>query len=211
MTRLPSYASDDDLMPANRGAYFVSGTAPETSSVTITATASSNVAVCINNTSMNRGLTSPAYTFTTTVAMYRDIFSAQCARVHTLIYENLEQLDHYDDDYNEKIINRITDAIDLVGEPAYCTAFLEARQLRDDRYSFERLLLAIGGSRHRETEGLRLEMLRSYAESSDSRSRRAAVRALGRMDSQSAKSLLRKIGDKADCSEIAQMATALLR
>jgi HEAT repeat protein len=132
--------------------------------------------------------------------------------VSAFIYQNLQQLDRYDDEYNEKIIERIAEAIDLVGEPASCTAALDAKVLREDHFVFANLLLAIASSRHRDSESYRLEVLRAFAQNDDPQTRRAAIRALGRMPSGDARNALREISKQAGGrSELAQLSAAFAR
>jgi hypothetical protein len=159
----------------------------------------------------NRALTPPSYTFVTTTDQYMKIFSAQCDRVSAFIHEKLEQLDRSDDDQNEEIVDSIANVIDLVGEPASCTAEMEARLLEDESFIFERLLLAIATAHYKETEAYRLRVLRQYAGNANYLVRRAAVRALGRMDTEGAKRALREISGQKDGGEISHFAAALLK
>ena len=206
------YAESEELFAAsNTGAYLIFSNTSDGGNTSVNFTSTAVTAFSANGTAANRGLTPSSYTFFSTEDMYQKIFSEQCARVSAFIYGYLEQLDRSDDDYNEKIIERISEAIDLVGEPASGTAVLEAQLLREDRFVFDRLLLAIASARHKETEPYRLNMLRGYAQSENPRTRRAAVRALGRMDSEGAKSVLREISRTKDRSEVSQMASAFLR
>jgi oligoendopeptidase F len=164
------------------------------------------------NIAINYGVTPASYTLSTMVNMYQKLFSDQSARVSTFIYDNLQQLDRSDDEYNEKIIERIAEAIDLVGEPASCVAALDAKVLREDHFVFANLLLAIASSRHRDSESYRLEVLRAFAQNDDPQTRRAAIRALGRMPSREAKDALREISKQAGGrSELAQLSAALAR
>jgi hypothetical protein len=78
----------------------------------------------------------------------------------------------------------------------------------DNGFVFERLLLAIASSNHKETEAYRLALLRTYADQSDPNTKRAAVRALGRMRTQGAKDALREIGRYSGRGEIMSMAMA---
>jgi hypothetical protein len=158
----------------------------------------------------NRALTPSSYTFVTTTDQYMKIFSAQCDRVSTFISGELEQLDRSDDNYNEEVVDKIAFVINLVGEPAYMTASLEAKLLQEDRLRFGKLLLAIGSSTHKETEALRAEFLGKYATSGDPRIRNAALRALGRMKTDRAKSFLES-ARKSEAGESAYLAAALLR
>ena len=151
-----------------------------------------------------------SYTFVTSNEIYSKIFSAQCARVSAFVAENLERLDRADDDYNENIIELIANVIDLVGEPAYGTVSLEAQVQQRNAFVFERLLCAIAESRHKDTEFYRLELLRNYAEGADFRTKRAAVRALGRMKTDAARAALNEIGHNKSNAELAKLATAYL-
>jgi len=198
---------DDAFQIVSSGTVVVVGGSAETAN---TYTNTSGTGVMGTNVAVNFGAVPSSYTLSTVVNTYQKIFSDQCARVSSFIYNNLEQLDRSDDDYNEKIIERIADAIDLVGEPASCTAAMDASLLREDHFVFASLLLAIASSRHRETEGYRLKVLRNYAESEDPRTRRAAIRALGRMHSDDAKGALREISTQTGRSEISQLAAAYL-
>jgi hypothetical protein len=156
-------------------------------------------------------VTSPAYTFVGPWFHLERIVSAQCNRVNKLIYSQLEQLDRSDDDRNEDIVDKIASIIDLVGEPASCTAAIEAKLLEDDPFTFERLLLAIATAHHKETEADRLKLLREYAAASDHRIKWAAVRALGRMNTEDARNTLQEISAKHGSTELSYLATALLR
>jgi hypothetical protein len=158
-----------------------------------------------------RSSTPVSYTFTSSADQYQKIFSAQCSRVGSIINENLHQLDRSDDDYNETLVDQIAKLIDLLGEPAFLTAAMEAGCATDDAFALEPLLLAIASSTHKETENLRLELVKKYAERPDFKTKRAAVRALGRFKSANAKELLREISAKSGRSEIAQMANSLAR
>jgi hypothetical protein len=210
MTSTVTYLDNGFLFPLlQSGASAPSDTAPKDVNIGFNLASTTNITCYYSNTSLAE--TWPPHAVTSLTAMYKQILSNQCVRASAYICDSLERLDRSDDDYNEGIIERIASAIDLVGEPAYCSAFAEATLLREDRFVFERLLLAVASSRHKETEPYRLEMLRRYAESPDARTRYSAVRALGRMDSAAAKSLLREIASKADHSEVTQMAAAQLR
>ena len=189
------------------GTAYLCGTAPELAVGQAQVTA--NVGFLTNGPPINQGTAPVGVTFTTTLWMYQKIMSEQCVRTSSLIFESLGQLDYENDDYNEQVVERIADAIDLVGEPAYCTALLEARHLQD-RFAFGYLLLGIASSKSKETETHRLRTLCGYTEDSDYRTRRAAVRALGRMGAAGAKQALREISENAAHGEIAQMARAFL-
>jgi hypothetical protein len=201
----------DDVYPGmNAGTITIVGGVAETSNNALTFSAGTGVLSV--NVAVNFGVAPSSYTLSAVVNMYQKIFSDQCARVSSFIYDNLEQLDRSDDDYNEKIIERIAEAIDLVGEPASYTATIDANILREDHFVFSRLLLAIASSRHRETEAYRLEVLRGYAQNEDVRTRHAAIRALGRMRSDAAKNALREISKQAGQKrEVAQFAAAFAR
>ncbi len=203
------FAERDDAYPViSAGTIVVVGGPAETAN---TAVSTSGTGVMAANVAVNFGSAPSSYTLSTVVNMYKKIFSDQCARVSAFIYDNLQQLDRSDDDYNEKIIERIAEAIDLVGEPASCTAAIDANLLREDHFVFANLLLAIASSRHGETEGYRLKVLRDYAQSEDPRTRRAATRALGRMHTDDAKNALQEISRQAGRSEVSQLAAAYLR
>jgi hypothetical protein len=176
-------------------------------SVPVNSSTASNVV----NKAHNRAIAPTSYTFVSTFDQYQKIFSGQCDRVHTYIHGQLDNLDQSDDDQNEEVVDSIARVLDLVGEPASCTAMLEAGLLKDNPSVFEPLLLAIGTSRHRDTEFLRAEMLRRYTQDSDYRVRRAAVRALGRMKSSTAKRALEDISKRTEMGEVALLAAALVR
>jgi hypothetical protein len=207
MSRKLGYMMSEDAFAAeNARCRIVSSTAPDSDNLAITFGVMLNTAFSVSSTATTVG---PAYMFTAPLSEYRRIFSEQCNRVSAFIYEHFEQLNRHDDDCNEKIIERVASAIDLVGEPAFGAAYLEASVLRKDKFALEQLLFAVATAKGKETEAGRLEMLRGYVESSDPSTRRAAVRALGRMESQDAKALLRKIGSPPAHGEIAQLAAAL--
>jgi hypothetical protein len=159
----------------------------------------------------NHALKPISYTFMTTYDAYIDIYSRQCSRVGAFIYDQLDRLDRGDDDYNEEVVEQIASVINMVGEPAYMTAALEARVLEDDRFRLGKLLLAIATSTNKETENERVEFLRRYLSSSDYRVKNSAVRALGRMKTDESKKLLQEISGSPERGEIAHLATALLR
>jgi hypothetical protein len=162
-------------------------------------------------TAYNRALPSRSYTFTSTLDSYEKIFSGQCERVGAFINNKLEQLSRSNEDENEAIVDSIADVIDLVGEPAFGTALMEARVLKDDWFLLEHLLLGIASAHHKETEPYRIQLLRYYANSHDYRLKRAAIRALGRMKSELAKSVLRQISTEDADREAKNLAAALLR
>src|SRR5262249_43785171 len=147
------------------------------------------------STTFNRAVTPPSYTFTTSANQYTKIFSAQCDRVSNFIFGQLEQLDRSDEDQNETVAEGIANIISLVGEPAAYTALFEAGLLKNDPTALEPLLLAIAVARHKETEADRVRVLRRLADDANYRVRRAAVRALGRMTAEVARSALREISD----------------
>lgn len=176
--------------------------------------------VVLNSSTANAALTkvdnkpvAPAsYTFVTTLDLYEKIFSGQCDRVSNYIFGQLERLDRgSDEDQNEVIIERIADVIDLVGEPAACTTVLEARLLKQDPPMLEPLLLAIGSAQHKETEAGRVQILSQFASDSDYRVKRAAVRALGRMNTEAARRALVEISRHHERTEIGRFAAAMLR
>ncbi|WP_439375382.1 HEAT repeat domain-containing protein [Bradyrhizobium sp. DASA03120] len=172
---------------------------------------SSSTATTLLSQAFNRAVASPSYTFLTSFDQYQKIFSGQCDRVHSFIYGQLDNVDQSDDDQNEEVVDCIARVIDLVGEPASCTAVLEAGILKENLSALEPLLLAIGTSRHRDTEYLRAEALHGYAKDPDYRVRRAAVRALGRMKALPAKHALEEISSQKEMGEIALLAAAMLR
>jgi hypothetical protein len=159
----------------------------------------------------NRAVAPLSYTFTTTVEQYQSIFAGQCNRVSNLIFGQLEQIDLSNDGSNESAIDCIAGVIDLVGEPAACTALLEASILRENASVLEPLLLALGTATHKETEATRVEALRRFAADPNFRVKRAAVRALGRMTAPSARTALTDIRNQNNNSEIGLLAAACLR
>jgi HEAT repeat protein len=161
---------------------------------------------------INRGPTpSTSYTFVSSLDQCTKIFSAQCDRVSNFIFNQLEQIDRSDDDRSEAIAGDIANVIGLVGEPAACTAFLEANLLRSDPTVLEPLLIAIATAQHKETETARVKLLQHFAGDANYRVRRAAVRALGRMGSDTARNALREISTRNEGAEIGRLAAALLR
>jgi hypothetical protein len=199
-------------MQSNGVTSETSGTRLLTNGTTVASVIISAGTITSGNIGANNCPLVPAsYTFISTQDRYMNIFSAQCDRVGAFIYNKIDQLDRSDDDYNEVIVDSIADVIDLVGEPAYYTASLEAKILQEDAFAFERLLLAIASARHKETEDNRLQLLQQYAENSDPRVRRAAVRALSRMKSEGARKALQQIAAGADQGELTRLATAFLR
>jgi HEAT repeat protein len=164
-----------------------------------------------NNRAITSGSSTFSYTFTGTYDEYSRIFSSQCNRVGTFIYNQLGQLDRTDEDQNEAIVDSIADVIALVGEPASGTAVLEAGVLKDDWFLFEHLLLGIANADHKDTEAYRLQFLLQYVDDPDYRLKRAAIRALGRMKTEEAKKTLREISTISGGGELAMLATALLR
>jgi HEAT repeats len=159
----------------------------------------------------NRAVAPPSYTFTTTAEQYQKIFAGQCNRVSNLIFEQLEQVDLSNDDSNESAIDYIARVIDLVGEPAACTALLEASLLKENASVLEPLLLALGSATHKETEPARVDALRRFASDPNHRVKRAAVRALGRMTGPAARTALTDIRNQNNHSEIGLLAAACLR
>jgi hypothetical protein len=158
----------------------------------------------------NYPVASPAYTFATSYNQALRILGAQCNRVHNYIHGQLENVDRSDDDQNEMIVDKIARVIDLVGEPASCTAVFEAELLKNNPNVFEPLVLAIGTARNKESEADRVQALRRYANDSNNRVKRAAVRALGRMDAPAARVALNDI-NRNGTGEVAQLAAAMLR
>jgi len=158
----------------------------------------------------NRPVDPPSYTFTTNLDQSMKIFSGQCNRVSNYIYGQLELLDNSNDDQNETVVDCIASVIDLMGEPASYTAVFEARVLKENVSVFEPLLLAIATARHKETEAARIQVLRRFANDSNYRVKRAAVRALGRMNAAAAKNALTEISGQ-NSGEIALLAAASLR
>ena len=163
-------------------------------------------------TKANNGtLAAPSYTFfTNSNDQYLKIFSAQCDRVNNYIFGQLERVDRSDQDQNEVVADSIAGVIDLVGEPAACTALFEAHLLTEEPAILEPLLLAIGSASHKATEPARIAALRQFANASNYRVRRAAIRALGRMKAPAAKQALRDISKNSQ-GEIASFAAAFLR
>jgi hypothetical protein len=159
----------------------------------------------------NRTLASPSYTFVARSDQYTKILSAQCDRVSNHIFGQLEHVDRSDQDQNELIVDDIAEVIGLVGEPAAYAALFEAHLLKEDPTVLEPLLLAIGSAHHKESEADRVQALRQYANDADYRIRRAAVRALGRMNTAVARSVLRDISSHNQGSEIGRFAAAMLR
>jgi HEAT repeat protein len=194
------------------------GWAPATGVVVVydtSAVASVNVSSSTANAALtkadNQAMAPASYTFLTTADVYTRIFSAQCDRVSNYIFGQLEQLDRSDDDQNEGVIDNIARVIGLVGEPAAYTAILEARFLKNEPFAFEQLLLALATARQKETEPDLVRTLFGYAEDGDYKVKRAAVRALGRMNTNAAKRALAEISLHNRGAEIGQYAAALLR
>jgi hypothetical protein len=61
-------------------------------------------------------------------------------RVNNYIFGQLERVDRSDQDQNEVVADKIADVINLVGEPAACTALFEAKLLKNEPTVLERLL-----------------------------------------------------------------------
>jgi hypothetical protein len=171
---------------------------------------SSTAYTAMTNTN-NRALASPSYTFSTSSDQYANILAAQCDRVSNFIFGQLEQLDRSDEDQNDTIVDGISNVIGLVGEPAAYVAVLEAKLLRSDPTVLEPLLLAIATARHKETEAGRVQVLQNYASDTNYRVRRAAIRALGRMDSEAARNALKNISSRNQDGELGRLAAAMLR
>lgn len=205
--------STANTYPSNAGMYYISGGASGRviGHTTTAATTFDSMGTVTVGASNSYSIESASYTFTSTIDQYKRIFSAQCVRVGKFVDQKLEQLDLDDDDKNEDVVDSIAQVIDLVGEPAFGTMLMEARILRGQGFTFERLLLAIASSHHKETEGARLKLLQQYAADFDYRVRRAAVRALGRMDTEGAKKTLTEISSDNAGSEMGRFAGALLR
>ncbi|HZP76600.1 MAG TPA: HEAT repeat domain-containing protein [Pseudolabrys sp.] len=161
--------------------------------------------------SANQAVASPAYTFSTTVDQYKRIFSAQCDRVSNYIFGQLEYVSRSDDEQNESISEGIANVISLVGEPAAYTAFVEAKMLKDNPGMLGPLFIGIATADHKETEQDRVEALRRYAGDENYRVRRAAIRALGRMEAPAAQQALKDISRQNQGAELGQYAAALLR
>jgi len=159
----------------------------------------------------NSAAVSPSYTFLTTLDQSLKIFSGQCNRVSNYIYGQLEQVDFSSDDQNEAVADSIASVINLVGEPASCTAVFEANLLRENASMLEPLLLGIGSAHHKETENARVQVLRQFASDPNYRVKRAAVRALGRMSAPAAKAALTDISHQGNNGEIGLLAAACLR
>jgi hypothetical protein len=176
-------------------------------SVTLT----SNTANTAVTRADNRALAAPSYTFVSYADQYTTIFAAQCDRVSNYIFGQLERVDRSDQGQNETIVDAIADVIGLVGEPAAYTALFEARLLKDEPTVLEPLLLAVGSAHHKESEADRVQALNHYADDPNYRVKRAAVRALSRMNTESARNALREISDRNQGKEIGHFATALLR
>jgi hypothetical protein len=159
----------------------------------------------------NRAVAPASYTFVTSLDQYQKIFSGQCNRVYNYIHGQLESVDQSEDSQTEMVIDNIANVIDLVGEPASCTAVFEASLLKDNLSIFEPLLLAIGAASHKESEADRANVLSHYTQDSNYSVRRAAVRALGRMSAPAAKKALTEISIQKNSGEIGLLAAAYLR
>jgi hypothetical protein len=112
---------------------------------------------------------------------------------------------------SEDAVSTIARQIELLGETGYFAAYLEAHALKPGTPSFESLLLAIATADHRDTEAVRVRLLRKLAFSSNGAGTRSAVRALGQMNSQLAKHALREIAEKSANLESARLASSYLK
>ncbi len=186
--------------------HSVGGTVP-------TLNTASYMVVKTSNTAPNAetgGAVATTYNFwATTSEHYEKIFSAQCVRVGADIEDQLGNLDRSDDDCDEVVVDYIARIIDLVGEPAFLTAAVEAKCRANDPSTLEPLLLALATAKHKQTEGMRLDFVKDFAERPEYKVRRAAVRALSRFNSAQSKSVLKQIGLSSEQSEIGKMASAL--
>jgi hypothetical protein len=129
--------------------------------------------------------TSPSSSSDITVTYY-DILSRQSQRTHNFIDIELRKLEWDEDEINEEVVNRIANALDLVGEPGIWAAYLELTIRRKNRFTVEKLLLALSEAKDGSTERHRIAVLGLFSQASDAALRYSAVEALGNMASRSA-------------------------
>ena len=98
----------------------------------------------------------------------------------------------------------------MLGETGYCAAAAEANSMRRGSRAYETLLLAIAASSDVYTETLRVNLLRSLALSANVKGNRAAVRALGQMQTSEAKEALRDASKGSKNLEASRLACAYL-
>jgi hypothetical protein len=146
-------------------------------------------------------------------AMYAGIIGRQCWRARDFIASELSKLEWEDEGENEKIVNRIAEAIDLIGEPGIYASCEQLLTNRTRHFTFSSLLRALSVAKDRSTEGYRVKLLLLLLRDADPATRYSAVEALGNMaiHSDSAKFALRDFSSKEPNSEIAAMADAYSR
>ena len=108
---------------------------------------------------------------------------------------------------------RIAEAIDLVGEPALCAAYVQLLANVTRRFPLEKLLQALATARDGDTEKFRAEVIERFCYAQDPAVRYTAVEALGEMASHShiAKELLKKLSETETNKQIAGIAKSYAR
>jgi len=148
-----------------------------------------------------------------TNGLYAGIIMRQCERAGAFFGDELHKLEWEGDNANAEIINRISDAIDLVGEPALAAACRELLSHSGYRLKAEKLLQAISAAKDDSTESYRAGILERFCQASDPQLRYSAVDALGNMSSHSslAKELLKNIRTAETNIQIARLADLYIR
>jgi hypothetical protein len=144
---------------------------------------------------------------------YVNILYRQCYRVQVFIGNQLHNLEWQDEEANGQVVNRIAEAIDLVGEPGIYAAYQQLAASRNNRLAFETLLWAVSVAKDKSTERHRVTVLTEFSREPDQAVRYNAVEALGNMAtySESAQRALREISRSETNREIANMAAAYSR
>ena len=142
-------------------------------------------------------------------AAYTGIITRQCQRAQDFISNELRKLEWDDEDTNERVVDTIAAAIDLVGEPGIYAACQELMAHQNHQLIFEKLLMAVSSAKDRSTDRHRVNLLSTFLHSSDAVARYSAVEALGNMASHSngAKTALQKVAASETDHNIAHVAS----
>jgi hypothetical protein len=149
-----------------------------------------------------------------TSGLYAGIVMRQCERVGTYFENELHKIEWEGDDRNtDVIINRLSDAIDLVGEPALAAACRELMSHTKYRFRMDKLLQAVAAAKDNTTEIYRARVLEQFCHASDPQLRYAAVDALGNMaaHSSAAKEFLKNVRKGESNMQIASLAELYIR
>jgi hypothetical protein len=149
----------------------------------------------------------------TVESFFYEIVSQQFQRSGQYIARKLENLEWEADDNNIDIINAISTAIDLIGEPAIAALHVKIHEHKKHLFTLKNILNALSQAKDKSTEMYRIDLIKRLLSSNEPSVRYIATEALGNMASHSsdAKLEIKKVVENEKNPDVAEAARAYLR